>query len=313
MEEMDPMRISSALVAGLLICAPLTVRAEQKPTPSDLTTTAEIHQLVQDLADNHFAVRQKASNRLRVLGLEALPDLEKATDSPDPEVRHRAWELIDGWAAEGKVPALLFQLSSSTGTARALAADSLGKMGAAAHKAVPALMKAAQDKIEIVRCSAREALKNIQAQPEITVEVVAVDDDAKVGGSKRYSIEVSNTGTAPATNLRFVALVPQYLTMVGGLGIDHHRDGQRVRTVPLELAPNSKARLELVCKIGRKANGPLQVEVFADQLAQPLRAADNMPAQTGTNVPPPPQAPAPAQAEPVPMPIMPPPPPPPQK
>jgi hypothetical protein len=86
-------------------------------------------------------------------------------------------------------------------------------------------------------------------------------------------------------------------------------------TVPLELAPNSKARLELVCKIGRKANGPLQVEVQADQLAQPLRAADNMPAQTGTNVPPAPQAPTPPQPEPMPAPAVPPPavPPPAQK
>ncbi len=291
------MRISVVLLTLVVGGAPLTLRAEQPPAPTDPAKAAEIRQLIQDLSDSRFPVRQKASHRLRTIGLDALTALQDATDSPDPEVRHRAWELIDTWAAEGKVPALLFQLSSSTGQSRALAAESLGKMGSAAHKAIPALTRASQDSMEIVRCSAREALKNIQTQPEINAEVVAMDDDAKVGGTKRYAIEVSNNGTAPATNLRFVVLVPQQLTMVGGLGIDHRRDGQRVVTTPLELAPNSKVRLELLCKIGRKNIGPLQIEVQADQLAQPLRAADNMPAQTGTNV-----APVPAPLTPPPMP-----------
>src|SRR5262249_2503427 len=147
----------------------IVVHAEQ---PAKSPSTVEIDQLVQQLADTSFPVRQKASTRLKAIGLDALPALQKAAESPDPEVRQRAWRLIDGWAAEGKVPALLFQLSGEGGTSRANAAENLGKLGAAAKPAIPALTVAAQDKSDIIRCCAREALKNIQSVAEITVEVV---------------------------------------------------------------------------------------------------------------------------------------------
>lgn len=303
------MRTSPAAVvfAGLLL-GPALGRAEPPPPPP-VVSVAEINQLVQDLGDSHFAVRQRASKRLQAIGLDALPALQMATETSDPEVRQRAWQLIDAWAAEGKVPALLFQLSGGNSSVRAAAADNLGKLGAGAKRAIPALALASQDKSDLVRCCAREAMKNIQSTPEVTVEVACLDPDVKVGGNQRFNIQVSNTGTAAATNLRFEVVLPGHLTPVNGLGVDYRRDGQRIITVPMELTPNSQFRLELCCKVTRKGAEAVQVEVRADQLPTALRGADNLPPQTATGQPrPTPQSIIPAFAQPIAMPQAPPPP-----
>lgn len=273
--------LSLALLACLAV-AP-AARAEQAATPP--AVTEEVRKLVQDLGDARFPVRQRATERLRVVGLAALPALEEAAQDGDPEVRARAWHLIDEWAGQGKVPALLVQLTRGHGPTRAAAAEGLGKLGAAARPAIPALTRAARTDTELVRCSAREALKNIQAAPELSVEVVALDEDVKVGGTKRYQIEVGNTGSAPATQVRIEALVPPHLTIQGVVGPESRTDGRRIISQPLALEPNSKVRWEVCTKVTRKANVPLAVDVRAEQLAQPLRGGDNMPAQTGLVLP----------------------------
>jgi uncharacterized repeat protein (TIGR01451 family) len=272
--------LSLALLTCLIVAA--IADAEQTVKPA---VTEEARRLVQDLSDARFPIRQRATDKLRTVGIDALPALEEATQSGDPEVRARAWRLIDEWAAQGKVPALLVQLTSGHGATRASAADNLGKLGAAARAAVPALTKAARNDTELVRCSAREALKNIQAAPELSVEVVALDENGKVGDTRRYQIEVGNTGSAPATQVRIEALVPPHLTIQSVVGPESRTEGQRIISVPLTLEPNSKMRWEITTKVSRKANVPLAVDVRSEQLTQPLRGADNMPAQTGLVLP----------------------------
>ena len=51
-------------------------------------------------------------------------------------------------------------------TSSRYAAKSLGRIGADAKEVVPVLRNALQDKVEVVRLSAREALARIQAQPK---------------------------------------------------------------------------------------------------------------------------------------------------
>jgi uncharacterized repeat protein (TIGR01451 family) len=246
----------------------------------------EINQLIQDLGSLRFSVRQHASDRLKEIGVVALPAVQEAAYSADPEVRQRALRLIDGWAAEGKVPALLFQLSSQTEPVRAAAADNLGKLGAAAKDAIPALALATKDPSDVVRCSAREALKTIQATPEVTIEVTALDNAVKVGGLKRYQVEVTNTGTAAATNVRIMALMPQGLTVQGIMGPETQQNGQRIVSVATEVPANAKLHWEVTCKVARNANAPLLVEVRADQLAAPVQGVEGLPAQTGIALPP---------------------------
>ncbi len=281
---MRALSLSSPRAWIAIVCL-LCLRTADAQMPPKPATPEEIKQYADNLGDQRFPVRQYAFDQLKNIGLDALPALREATHSQDPEVVHRAWRLIDGWAAEGKVPALLFQLESNHEPQRAAAAETLGKMGTAAKVAVPALTVASRDKSELVRCCAREAIKNIEATAELMLEVTCLDDQVKIGGEKRYLIEISNTGTAPATNARINALAPGNVTVVGVGGIDNRQDGQRIITVPTELPAGAKMRLEVRAKVLKKGNAPLTAELLADQLASPVRGADNLPAQTGTALP----------------------------
>ncbi len=57
-------------------------------------TRAELEKLIRDLGSRRFAVREAASTRLALVGEPALPHLEKALKSPDPEVAKRADNLM---------------------------------------------------------------------------------------------------------------------------------------------------------------------------------------------------------------------------
>ncbi len=62
-----------------------------------------VEQFIRDLGDERFAVRESASTRLVLVGEPALPFVEKALTSDDPEVRRRAEDVktsILGAAAE---------------------------------------------------------------------------------------------------------------------------------------------------------------------------------------------------------------------
>jgi hypothetical protein len=56
-------------------------------------TEAEIDRLIRDLGADEYVARETATDRLFIIGERALPRLEKATTSDDPEVRRRAKEL----------------------------------------------------------------------------------------------------------------------------------------------------------------------------------------------------------------------------
>jgi hypothetical protein len=53
-----------------------------------------VEQLIEQLADKDFRVRDQASKAIAALGTEVLPALQKGRTNPDPEVRRRLDELI---------------------------------------------------------------------------------------------------------------------------------------------------------------------------------------------------------------------------
>lgn len=56
----------------------------------------EIEKLTKDLGSPEFAKREAASKRLGEIGAPAVEAIRKALTSPDPEVRSRARELLNG-------------------------------------------------------------------------------------------------------------------------------------------------------------------------------------------------------------------------
>jgi hypothetical protein len=54
---------------------------------------AEVQKLIQDLGSDEYQVRESATNRLALIGEPALPHIDKAARSDDPEVKRRALDL----------------------------------------------------------------------------------------------------------------------------------------------------------------------------------------------------------------------------
>lgn len=75
---------------SLLICGSTTPADEQPDGPK-----SEIDQLISDLGNSSFRVRQNAQRALLKTGTSALPALRAAMNSSDPEVRCRARKLVE--------------------------------------------------------------------------------------------------------------------------------------------------------------------------------------------------------------------------
>jgi hypothetical protein len=261
---------------GLLLITSVLLGQDAKPAqpagPEPKPATPEqMKRWVEQLGDFHFDVRQQASDKLATAGLAALPYLQEATTSSDPEVVRRAWWIIDGWAGEGKVPAILFKLSDQSAPVRAAAADQLGKMGARAKEAIPALTAVTnKDSSEIVRTCAREALKVIQASAELKLAVADIDCPAAAGKEVRYRIEIANVGTASATTARIMVTMPEQIEVTRVDGPNFRQDGQRIVSIPQTLDPGARLQWDIVGKALKAGEVPVTVELLADQLANPL-------------------------------------------
>lgn len=249
-----------------LATLPLAGRSEA-PKPS----AQELRQLVRQLGDDSFDARELATRRLNELGTAALPALEEASASGDPEVQQRAWRLIDQRATEGNVPALLFQLASQSSPIRASAADNLGKMEAKAQVALPGLIKAAGDSTDYVRCSVQEALKKIQATLPVRLEVKNSVESVELNTPALYRIEVTNQGKTAATNVCITAFVPEQMALQGVDGqVPHRVDGAKVLCEPLTLEVNETRSCEIQLKPEAVGSARLRVEVTVNGLAAPI-------------------------------------------
>lgn len=87
------------VVAGLALVGALSsfsgaLAQERGQQPTTTTREAKIAELVRKLGDPDFETREAAQRDLVALGAPALPALEQAKKSPDPEVASRATEAI---------------------------------------------------------------------------------------------------------------------------------------------------------------------------------------------------------------------------
>ncbi len=77
--------LSFLLVLSLGFAAGREVRADEPLQP---------RRLVKQLGDSRFAVRERAARQLARIGLEALPELQQGTRSPDREVSSRCEQIL---------------------------------------------------------------------------------------------------------------------------------------------------------------------------------------------------------------------------
>src|SRR5262249_54111570 len=87
--------VSSAWNLALALPLVLAVSPPASAAPATPPTADQVARWVEQLGDNDFATRQKASQRLWEAGKAAEPALARAAQSDDPEVRRRASEILD--------------------------------------------------------------------------------------------------------------------------------------------------------------------------------------------------------------------------
>lgn len=268
----------SRMLAGLAWALTLVVVAHgEVPPPKAAPALEEMRQLIQQLGDDDYGVREVASDRLLALGAPALPLLEMATESLDPEVRQRAWRIIDTHAAAGEVSALLFQLSCSNAPVRASAAESLGKLEGKGQPALLSLIKATCDQTEYVRCNAQEAVKKIQATLPVRVDVKHNSEAIDLNGETFFRIEVSNQGKTTAANLRIQAFLPDQVTLTSVQGpVKHHKEGRQIICETFTLEPNESRFCEVHVKAKKPGAASLKVEVTGGELEAPLLGEGNI-------------------------------------
>src|SRR5689334_25285976 len=79
--------LGALLLGGALFGPGRAAAREPEPAPQKAPSAEEIQQLVRQLGDDSFSVRELADDELRAVGPPAVPALRQALRSPDPEVR----------------------------------------------------------------------------------------------------------------------------------------------------------------------------------------------------------------------------------
>jgi uncharacterized repeat protein (TIGR01451 family) len=275
-----------------LLAGTVSGQNESKPIASAAGPITEAQRkLVEQLGDDKFEVRAEAEHRLVDMGVAALPAVVGATGNEDPEIHRRAWHIVDRWAEKGEMPAILALLQQQISPEfRLRAIDRLAQLGPEAKSSVPALSVLLQDDSEFIRRMARDALAKIQPMPAVRVEISDSCDPIAVGDEAVYDIQVTNDGTATATDLRVVALLPRQLTVTQVQApASNEIKGQRIRFEPIALDPQTSLRYRVHAKALRPGDVRLRVQLTMNEMATPVRAEEG----TTISAPPEPSKPMP--------------------
>jgi uncharacterized repeat protein (TIGR01451 family) len=105
----------------------------------------------------------------------------------------------------------------------------------------------------------------------LLLEVVDSEDPVEVGAETTYIINIRNQGTAPATNIRIEAIVPDQMEILRVVGpSDNIKDGQKIRCEPLTLQPKGEGRYVVYVKAKEAGEVRFKVNMTADQLTSGL-------------------------------------------
>ncbi len=115
---------------------------------------ADLSKLVRDLGAADFALREAAMRKLRAAGPAAVPALERAAESEDPEVKMRARQLLQRAVAAG---------GQAKAVRKLMAIRALGELKA--PQALPALRPLVAAAEPFVADYARQAIAAIEGKP----------------------------------------------------------------------------------------------------------------------------------------------------
>jgi uncharacterized repeat protein (TIGR01451 family) len=290
MTRLCPVFLGVGLIC--LLAGPVSGQTESKPIASAAGPVTDTQRkLVEQLGDDKFDIRSEAERRLLDMGVMALPAVVAATGNDDPEIHRRAWHIVDQWAEKGEMTAILVLLQQQISPEfRLRAIDRLAQLGPEAKSSVPALSALLQDNSEFVRRMARDALAKIQPMPAVRVEISDSCDPISVGDEAIYDIQITNDGTATATDVRLAAQLPRQLTITQvHAPISNEIKGQRILFEPIALDPQTSLRYRIHAKALRPGDVRLRVQLTMNELATPVRAEEgttiSAPAQVAKPMP----------------------------
>lgn len=113
--------------------------------------------------------------------------------------------------------------------------------------------------------------------PAILLEVVDDPDAVEVGGQVTYTIDVTNQGSAPATNIKIVADLEDFEQYISSSGVTAGTAAGRTitfGTVP-SLAPKAKITWKVVVKGVKAGDTRFKVVLTADQFSRPIEETES--------------------------------------
>jgi HEAT repeat protein len=213
---MRRIRVQTAVV--LLVLGAFGLCAAEPGRPANPATAEEIVRLVGQLGHDQFRVREEATARLVAIGRPAVKAVREALKKGDPEVKHRAREILD--SIQSSVANLVEDLKDTDPVVRKEAAEGLQRVGDPAKPAIPALAEAVKDKDEAARDAAVVALLTLD--PDNKALTDAAPAKARVNGKyarllRRIKVpqdrqaytDFNDFGTYPATDYAGYTGIPQ--------------------------------------------------------------------------------------------------------
>jgi hypothetical protein len=162
------------LAAGLVLFSTEALNSQpatfEPKNPAPSVSPAEIQKLIEQLGDDKFLNRERASKRLLLIGKAAVPALRDATRSMDAEVACRAQRILADM--QNHLPYLLEALKDPDVQVRRDAAAGLERLGPNAKEGLTILLEALKDKEESVRDAAIGAVLAIDADNPAVADVV---------------------------------------------------------------------------------------------------------------------------------------------
>lgn len=117
----------------------------------------------------------------------------------------------------------------------------------------------------------------VRGIPAILMEVVDIDDPIRVGERGTYVIRVKNQGSAPATNIRIVCILEDFVRYVSSAGATSGvQEGQTIRFLPLgTLAPKAEAAWRIVVEAVRPGDMRFKTILNMDELSRPVEETES--------------------------------------
>ncbi|MDB5325401.1 MAG: omcB [Phycisphaerales bacterium] len=113
--------------------------------------------------------------------------------------------------------------------------------------------------------------------PAILVQMADSVDPVRVGDQTTYTVEITNTGTAPGTNIKLVCTLEEQAEFVNATGTTKEKvDGKVITFNPVgSLLPKAKAVYKLTVRASKPGDTRFKTSITSDQLGRPVESTES--------------------------------------